>query len=134
MSEHQPTSKDAFTICLMSFGHRHGLPEVADLVLDARILPNPHYEPELQPKTGIEPDVASYVLDNSQGTRFMALLLPLLELEIGVYRQMGKGEITIAMGCTGGRHRSVATSVALAEYFREQGYWVDLHHRDMEKL
>ena len=120
------------TLTLFSFGHKHGPPPAADLLLDARILPNPYWVPELTDSCGTEPRVAGYVLDNETGREFLALLLPLLRFCASSYRQAGKETLTVAVGCTGGRHRSVAVVEALA---RQLGDLAPLavSHRDISR-
>lgn len=122
------------TITLVSFGFRNGLPREADLVLDVRFMANPHYDPALRPLTGqnllvrarveADPEYASTL------NRFLALLLPLLPR----YAQEGKSYLTIAIGCTGGQHRSVVTTEALDARLREQGWQTTVIHRDMPQV
>lgn len=95
-------------ISVLSFGHKHGLPHEADLMFDARLLPNPYYVPELKEKTGLDPSVAAHALNNPQGEQFLSLLFGLLDFALPHYAASGKPYLTIAVGCTGGRHRSVA--------------------------
>jgi UPF0042 nucleotide-binding protein len=99
---------------LMSFGFRYGVPVDADLVLDARFLPNPYFVDSLKQRDGTDPDVAEYVLDHDESRRFVELCVNLLEFLIPLYRKEGKCYLTVAMGCTGGRHRSVALVEELA--------------------
>ncbi|MEW6594491.1 MAG: RNase adapter RapZ [Thermodesulfobacteriota bacterium] len=96
------------TLSLFSFGHKHGPPTGADLVIDARLLPNPYWVAELKPFPGTEPRIAAYVLDNETGREFLNQLLPFLRFCITTAQQTGREALTIAVGCTGGRHRSVA--------------------------
>lgn len=120
-------------ITIMSFGFKYGVPPEADLLLDVRFLPNPHYDAELRPWTGNEPGVRAFVLDNDvakefldHGRRFLKFLLPHYENE-------PKSYLTLAIGCTGGRHRSVALAHELAVFLRGLGKNVRLRHRDIEK-
>lgn len=119
---------------IISFGHKHGLPAEADLVFDVRFLPNPHYVPELKILTGRNPGVVSYALENSSGEKFMELLLSLLNFLIPLFRKEGKAYLNIAVGCTGGRHRSVAVAEtlqkSLAPHLQTN---ISVFHRDMEK-
>ena len=119
-------------LSLFSFGHKHGPPSDADLVFDARILPNPYWVPELKEHHGTEPEVASYVLDNDNGRQFLDLLLPLLRFCVAGYEQAGKERLTVAIGCTGGRHRSVAVVEEVARQLAH-AMAVEVSHRDIEK-
>jgi UPF0042 nucleotide-binding protein len=96
------------TLTLFSFGHKHGPPVGADLVFDARLLPNPYWVEELKEHRGTEPRVAAYVLDNDLGREFLDRLLPFLRFCILAAQQANREALTVAIGCTGGRHRSVA--------------------------
>ncbi len=102
-------------VILLSFGFKHGVPMEADLLFDARFLPNPHYVPDLRPHTGREPEVAAFVLDHDEARRFLDLLGELLAFLIPLYRREDKATLTIGIGCTGGRHRSVAVAEAVAD-------------------
>lgn len=117
---------------LQSFGHKHGPPPAADLVFDARVLPNPHWVEELRPHSGREPLIAAYVLENSAGREFLALHLNLLRFLLERSRDSGREFLRVAVGCTGGRHRSVAVSEALASALADL-VPVNLTHRDIEK-
>ncbi|WP_052302113.1 RapZ C-terminal domain-containing protein [Desulfobulbus propionicus] len=119
-------------ISLYSFGFKHG-PAAADLVWDVRFLPNPFWVPELQPFTGREPRVASYVLGNQSGARFLALLEPLLIFLLNEYAAGGRESVTVAVGCTGGKHRSVAVVEYLRALLERQGLRAEVAHRDVDK-
>ncbi len=119
-------------VTVQSFGFKHGLPMDADLVCDVRFLPNPHWIPELRPHTGLEEAVRDYVLSRDGADEFLDTYLRLLELTTAGYRREGKRYMTIAVGCTGGKHRSVAVSEALAARLREtDGLAVRVVHRDV---
>ena len=118
---------------VVSFGFRRGLPEVADLVIDVRFLPNPHFEPELRPRTGQDPEVAAYVLDNPTAKGFLERYFAFLDYLLPLYVEEGKAYLTLAVGCTGGQHRSVAIAQALERYLRERNIDVTLTHRDVEQ-
>ncbi|HEU4427467.1 MAG TPA: RNase adapter RapZ [Myxococcota bacterium] len=118
---------------LVSFGFRHGLPRGADLVFDVRFLPNPHFEPLLRPRTGLDADVAAFVLDCEPTKELLERLRGLLNFLLPLYEREGKSYLTVAVGCTGGRHRSVAVLESLARELRRFGQNVSVTHRDVEK-
>ena len=121
-------------VTFLTFGFKHGTPRDADLAFDVRFLPNPHYEAELREQTGLDPDVIHYV-ENSDGIgEFYARLTPLLDYLLPNYEQEGKAHLTVAIGCTGGRHRSVVIAEHLArEYAARDDYMVEVVHRDVGK-
>ena len=120
-------------IAVESFGFKHGLPIDADIVMDVRFLPNPHWEDALRPLTGHDPAVRDFVLERAQASdfldRFEGLMLSLLPS----YETEGKSYLTVAIGCTGGRHRSVAVVEELSRRLREHGYAVRTGHRDLTR-
>lgn len=116
---------------VMSFGFKYGLPVDADLVVDMRFLPNPHWVPELRPYTGLNEEVASYVFNQPGAKEFLDRYAELLRLVAAGYRREGKRYVTIAVGCTGGKHRSVATSEKLAARLAAEGVETVVVHRDM---
>ena len=119
-------------VTLTSFGHKHGLPRDADIVLDLRFLPNPHWEAELRPLTGFDPRVVEYISRGGKLDAFYERLEPLLEFLIPEYIAEGKAHLSIAVGCTGGRHRSVAIVESIAERLRSRDdLEVDVAHRDV---
>ncbi|SFL83094.1 UPF0042 nucleotide-binding protein [Salibacterium qingdaonense] len=124
--------KDAFSVNVLSFGYKYGLPIDADLVFDVRFLPNPHYIDHLKPKTGLEEEVSSYVLKWTETKEFIEKLLDMLSFMLPQYKREGKSQLIIAIGCTGGKHRSVTLAEYTADYFAE-GYAVHKTHRDIEK-
>lgn len=117
---------------LVSFGFKYGLPVDADLVFDLRYLPNPHFVPELRPKLGTDPDVARFVLESGDTRDFLGDLVPLLQRVLPRYEREGKAYLTVAVGCTGGRHRSVAVAEELARRLRGERE-VNVVHRDAER-
>jgi UPF0042 nucleotide-binding protein len=121
------------TIHLQSFGYRYGIPLESDLVMDVRFLPNPHFVPELKPFTGLDDGVRKYVLDKPETAQFLARFEGLLEYLLPAYQREGKSYLTISIGCTGGRHRSVAPVEELRKFFVRAGTAVKVSHRDMEK-
>ncbi|MBI2000237.1 MAG: RNase adapter RapZ [candidate division NC10 bacterium] len=120
-------------LSLLSFGYKHGLPVDADLVFDARCLPNPHFVEALQPLTGRAPQVVEYVLGFAQARGFVERIQEFLKFTLPLYVQESKAYLTIAVGCTGGRHRSVVLAEELARLLREAGYEVSVRHRDVER-
>jgi RNase adapter protein RapZ len=120
-------------VMLQSFGFRYGLPAGSDLVLDVRFLPNPHFIPELQPMTGTDEPVQQFVLDNPICRTFLDRLGALLEFLLPQYRQEGKSYLSIAVGCTGGRHRSVAVVERLRQILPSAGVSLEVTHRDILK-
>ena len=122
-----------FTVEVVSFGFRYGVPLDANLVMDVRFLPNPHFVPELRSHSGLEPLVRDFVLEQQETKAFLDQFLSLLQFLIPAYRREGKSYLTIAIGCTGGRHRSVAITQAAAARFETLGLKVRISHRDIEK-
>ncbi|ONK15164.1 glmZ(sRNA)-inactivating NTPase [Streptomyces sp. MP131-18] len=116
---------------VMSFGYKYGLPVDADHVVDCRFLPNPHWVPELRPYTGTSEEVAGYVFNQPGAKEFLDRYAELLQLIAGGYRREGKRYVTIAVGCTGGKHRSVAMSERLARRLAAEGVETVVVHRDM---
>lgn len=125
--------KGGMTVSLMSFGFKHGLPLEADLVFDVRFMPNPFYIEELRPQTGLDQAVSEYVFSFPQTGDYLSRLQELLAFSLPLYAEEGKTSLVIAVGCTGGHHRSVAMAHALAEFIRKQGYQVMEHHRDISR-
>lgn len=119
------------TVSVTSFGFKYGLPLEADLVLDVRFMPNPFYIQELRHQTGLDKPVADYVFGFQQTQDFLRKVEDLLGFTLPLYAEEGKAGLVIAVGCTGGHHRSVAIAHALTEFIREQGYQAEEHHRDM---
>ena len=123
--------QDDLLVSLISFGYKHGLPMEADLVFDVRFMPNPFYIERLRPLTGLDAPVYDYVMGFQQTRDFLGKLEDLLCFALPLYREEGKSSLVVAVGCTGGRHRSVAVTRALAGFVREQGYQVTENHRDL---
>jgi len=122
-------------VTFVSFGHKHGPPRDADLSFDVRFLSNPHYEPELRPLTGFDTPVVEHIARDGRLEEFYGHLVPLLDYLLPQYVAEGKAHLVVGIGCTGGRHRSVAIAQHLADTFRERdGYRVDVQHRDVERL
>jgi RNase adapter protein RapZ len=120
-------------VTLVSFGFRFGIPAHADMVFDVRFLPNPFFIPELRPHPGTDPRVAGFVLGQPDARAFLDRLGDLLGFLLPRYRSEGKSYLTLAVGCTGGKHRSVALAAALAQRLEASGQPVRLWHRDVDK-
>jgi len=132
MLPHEAVGKLAVTF--LTYGFKHGAPRDTDLSFDVRFLPNPHYESELRYLTGLDDEVVTYV-ERSDGLHgFYDRLLPLLDYLLPAYVREGKAHLTVGIGCTGGRHRSVVIAEQLAKEYGERGdYLVDVVHRDIDK-
>ena len=126
-------SKGGLRVELLSFGFKHGLPVDADLVWDARFLPNPFYVEELRAHTGRDREVKDYVLSYPAATEFLALARSYLEFSLPLYEREGKTYLTVAIGCTGGHHRSVVLVEGLGESLREGPLDITIRHRDIER-
>jgi UPF0042 nucleotide-binding protein len=126
-------SNKALNVNIKSFGFKHGIPIEADLMFDVRFMPNPHYVAGLQSKTGLQEDVKDYVFAHEQSGEFFQRLCDMMDFLLPHYIEEGKRYLVVCIGCTGGRHRSVAISEALTEYLDQNGYPVDCIHRDIEK-
>jgi UPF0042 nucleotide-binding protein len=120
-------------VTVVSFGFRNGVPSHADLVLDVRFLPNPYFVPELRPQSGLDPKVRDYVLGQADAQTFLEKLGDFGAFLLPRYRAEGKSYLTVAIGCTGGRHRSVAIAEELARRLREGGTPARVWHRDVDK-
>lgn len=120
-------------ITVMSFGFRHGVPSEADIVWDVRFLPNPHFVEALRPYSGSNPEVAAYVLEQPATAAFLDRFLGLIDEVLPGYEHEGKSHLTLALGCTGGRHRSVALAERVAAHLTAQGRDPTLRHRDVHK-
>ena len=125
---------ERFQIAVVSFGFKFGIPADVDLVFDVRFLPNPFYVPELMEKSGLEKDVADYVLSSEQANKFMDKFRDLIDFLLPNYEEEGKTSLTICIGCTGGRHRSVAVTESLAKYLADKGHETECIHRDIDKV
>ena len=124
---------DIFTIQVVSFGFKYGLPIDADIVMDVRFLPNPHYIEELRPLTGQDHAVYDYVMSQPETKTFYHKFMELLDFVIPGYKKEGKSSVTIAIGCTGGQHRSVALTERTGKELMSDSYHVTISHRDKDK-
>jgi UPF0042 nucleotide-binding protein len=131
----EPEAPGKLAVTFTSFGHKHGPPRDADIALDVRFLPNPHYEAALRPLTGFDQRIVDYVGRDGRLDEFYARVLPLLEYLLPQYVAEGKAHLMVAIGCTGGRHRSVAIAEHLANHFRDsEDYFVEVQHRDVDRV
>lgn len=131
--EFRHNNESGFRVEMVSFGFKYGLPIDADIVMDVRFLPNPHYIPELRPLTGCDKPVYDYVMSFEQTEKFYQSFSQLLLQIMPGYIKEGKSSLTIAIGCTGGQHRSVALTNRIGECLKENGYTVNTTHRDKDK-
>ncbi len=132
LTEFSLDKKTIFTVNVMSFGFKHGIPIDADLVFDVRFLPNPHYIEHMRPKTGLDEEVSSYVLKWTETSKFLEKVTELLSFMLPHYKREGKAQLVVAIGCTGGQHRSVALAEYIANYFKKD-YHTAITHRDIER-
>ena len=126
--------KQEMSIAVTSFGFKYGVPMEADLVFDVRFLPNPFYLEELRNQTGLDAGVRDYVFSYRQTDEFMSHLYGMIDFLLPHFAEEGKSALVIAIGCTGGHHRSVAVTHALAEHIRALGYEAGENHRDMTRV
>lgn len=127
-------AESGMSVSVISFGFKHGLPREADLVFDVRFLPNPYYVPELRPMTGLDAGVRDYVFAGPQAGEFLKRLEELVDYLLPRYVEEGKAALVIAIGCTGGHHRSVAITHTLAQHIQALGYPTRENHRDMGRI
>lgn len=125
--------KNAMKLTVMSFGFKFGVPAEADLVLDVRCLPNPFYVAELKHKTGMDEEVVDFVMRHPEAQELLARYEHFLEYALPLYVKEGKSQLTIAIGCTGGKHRSITFARKIAEYCEKSDYAVGLQHRDANR-
>ena len=129
----ESSSPRGLSVFLVSFGYKFGLPADADMVLDVRCLPNPFFVDELRPLSGLDPPVVRYLLDAREAVDFLQHARSLLAFLLPLYEREGKSYFTLAVGCTGGRHRSVMIAERMATDLREQGIRVQTRHRDVDR-
>ena len=126
-------NRPSMVVRLLSFGFKYGVPVDADLVFDLRFLPNPHFVDALRPKTGLDPEVSAYVMNAPETQQLLGHLQPLLDFALPQYAREGKAYLTVALGCTGGRHRSVAMAEELGRQLGG-GHEVVVSHRDAQRV
>lgn len=129
----KPRGSQQLTVTVLSFGFKHGLPREADMVLDVRFLKNPHWEPSLKDFTGKDKKVATYIEQDSDLTGFVAETEKLLNILLPRYAAEGKSYFTLAIGCTGGKHRSVYMAERLRDFVQQKGFAATAEHRDIER-
>jgi UPF0042 nucleotide-binding protein len=120
-------------ITVKSFGFKYGMATDADMVFDVRFLPNPHFVDALRPLTGTDKAAADYVLGRAETTEFLSRVTSMLEFLLPLYQAEGRSYLTIGIGCTGGRHRSVTLAEVVGGFLRDRGYSVIVRHRDVER-
>lgn len=128
-----PKNGKPLKVSLLSFGYKYGIPLDADLVFDVRFLPNPYYEKTLQNLSGNDKKVRDYVMKRSETKKFLSFLLPFLNFAIPQYEKEGKQHLTIAVGCTGGRHRSIVLANEILLFLSKKNYPIRVQHRDVNR-
>jgi UPF0042 nucleotide-binding protein len=129
----QAPSARRLALFFTSFGYKYGIPHDTDMIIDARFLPNPYFVNELRPKTGMDAEVRDYVLGKAETRACLDRLYELLEFTLPLYEREGKSSLTLALGCTGGRHRSVVLIQELEKRFGDGRFRVHVKHRDIDK-
>ncbi len=129
----QGNERKGLSVTVYSFGFKHGAPIDADLVMDVRFLPNPYYDPDLRPLTGLDAPVRDYVMLRDETIEFKKRWHALLDVVMPGYVSEGKQQLAIGVGCTGGQHRSVALAESTGDYLKSKGYRVSVAHRDLGK-
>ena len=129
----QQLDKEGLSVTLVSFGFKYGIPKDADMVFDVRFLPNPHYVSFLKDKTGKDKEVQDYIMKWPVADKFYDKFFDFIEFLLPEYTKEGKSHLSIAIGCTGGQHRSVNTVVKLKEFLDQKGFRVMDEHRDIDK-
>ena len=127
------SASQRLVIHVTSFGYRYGVPADADIVLDVRFIPNPYWVEDLKHFDGLHPSVRDYVLESEESRQFIQKLYEMMAFLIPLYEKEGKTRLNIALGCTGGRHRSVVLANQLGSYFSTKNYIVTINHRDITK-
>lgn len=120
-------------LTVLSFGFKYGIPTESDMVFDVRFLPNPYYDPGLRQKNGKSPEVKQYVMNGGAAEELLKMLRDLFDFLIPRYISEGKNSLVVSVGCTGGKHRSVAIAEELCAYFKKAGYFTTINHRDIDR-
>ena len=131
---HLPSTKSRLTIHIVSFGYRFGIPFDADIVIDVRFIPNPYFVDSLRALSGNDKEVRNFIAEKDETKRFLNKFEELLDFLIPLYEEEGKSNLTLAVGCTGGRHRSVAVVNLLKDFFAGSMYSLHVCHRDVDKV
>ena len=129
----QHTRRTNIVFAVVSFGYKYGIPIDADLLFDVRFLPNPHYDLRLRPLTGLDEEVSGFVMESPGTSEYLERLFPLLDFLFPRYAAEGKAHLTIGVGCTGGRHRSVTIAELIGKRYEKQGYYTVVRHRDLTR-
>ncbi len=129
----QHSRRTNIVFAVVSFGYKYGIPIDADLLFDVRFLPNPHYDLRLRPLTGLDPEVRDYVMGSPDTGEYLERLLALLDFLFPRYAAEGKAHLTVGVGCTGGRHRSVTIAQLIGDRYEKQGYYTVVRHRDLTR-
>lgn len=125
--------KKPFKVSVISFGYKHGLPANTDLMFDVRFLSNPFYHKKLQLLSGNDKPVQDFVFKQSAAKKFLKLIFPLLNFTLSQFQKKGRRHVTIAVGCTGGRHRSIALANKIYQFLTQKKYRVSVEHRDINR-
>lgn len=125
--------QSSMALTVMSFGFKFGLPPESDIVLDVRCLPNPFYVPELKNRTGLDQEVVDYVMNSPEARELLKRIQNMLEYALPLYVKEGKSQLVIAVGCTGGKHRSITFARLIGEYCQKLGYQPSVQHRDVHR-
>lgn len=125
--------RNNLSVTVVAFGYKYGIPLDADLVFDVRFLPNPYYVDELRALTGNNGEVREYIIKWPETQEFLKRLFEFHDFMLPLYSKMGKTHLTICIGCTGGRHRSITLGNELAHYLQKRAYHVTLEHRDLQR-
>ena len=128
------SAQDSLSVHCISFGFKFGIPMEADLVFDVRCLPNPFYDEALRPLTGLDAPVRDYVMEKEETQGFVSRFTDLIDYLLPLYSKEGKSQLVIAVGCTGGHHRSVALAQYMCDHLTEKGVKASVTHRDMQKF
>lgn len=129
-----PRGTAKIALSLVSFSYKHGLPFDADMVFDTRFIPSPHFVDDLRPHSGVDPQIGQFLMRAGVTKLYLERLMDFLDFMAPLCEEEGRAYLTIALGCTGGRHRSVFLVEQLAGHFRDSGYLVNVRHRDIEKV
>ena len=128
-----PSDRGGLNVSVLSFGFKHGIPIESDLVFDVRFMPNPYYVAELKNKTGLDKEVVEYIMQFEEAHGLLQRMEDLVGYALPLYVKEGKSQLTIAVGCTGGKHRSIAFAEMLAAFVKKLGYHPVVEHRDVQR-